>query len=146
MAYFMALTIKFLERTKQYNENFLYAVQSWFSDRNSNWVDFSYKSDGFLCTKCPYIVMRSLVVLLWLAALYFHFHVVIVMVSCFIFSHSHWWHCYDQLLYTFRQSMVALLWSASSATSWAAQILQHCMMLLVCQFIYLFNFLSKSFA
>jgi len=37
-AYFMALTIKFLERTKQCNENFWNMVQSWFSDRNSNWV------------------------------------------------------------------------------------------------------------
>jgi len=139
MAYFMALTIKFLERTRQCNENFLYTVWSWFSDRHSNWVDFSYKSDEFLWTKCPYNVMQSLVVLLWLDALYFH--IVIVMVSCFMLSCSHGWHCFDQLLYTFRQSMVALLWSASSATSWAAQILQHCMMLLVCQFIYLFIYL-----
>jgi len=38
MAYFMALTIKFLERTRQCNENFLYTVWSWFSDRHSNWV------------------------------------------------------------------------------------------------------------
>ena len=111
MAYFMALTIKFLERTKQCNENFLYTVWSWFSDRNSNWVDSSYKSNEFLWTKCPYIVMQSLVVLLWSAALYLH--IVIVMVSCFILSRSRWWHFYGQLLYTFRQSMVALLWSAA---------------------------------
>jgi len=65
------------------------------------------------------------------------------MISCCILSGSQWWHCYDQLLYTFRQSMVALLWSASSATSWAALILQHCTMLLVCQFTCLLNFLSK---
>jgi len=64
------------------------------------------------------------------------------MVRYFILSHSQWWHCYYKLLYTFRQSMVALLWSASSTTSWAAQIPQHCMMLLVCQFIYLFNSFS----
>ena len=144
MAYFMVLTIKLLERTKQCNEHFLYTVRSWFSDRNSNWVDSSYKTDEFLWTKCPYIFMQLLVVLLWSAVLYFH--IVIIMVSCFILSRSHWWHCYNQLLYTFRQSMVALLWSASSATSWAAQILQHCTMLSVCQFIYLFNFFSKSFA
>jgi hypothetical protein len=35
------------------------------------------------------------------------------MTSRFIISGSQWWHCYDQSLYTFRQSMVALLWSAA---------------------------------
>jgi hypothetical protein len=45
-----------------------------------------------------------------------HFRAVnggIVMLSYFILTGTQWWHCYGQLLYTFRQSMVVLLCSAA---------------------------------
>jgi hypothetical protein len=35
------------------------------------------------------------------------------MISHFIISGSQLWHCYDQPLYNFRQSMVTLFWSAA---------------------------------
>ena len=82
------------------------------------WLKFklgSFKSEELLWTKCPYIVIQSLVVLLWSAALhfqslavflwsaffFFYFQPVngrIFTVSCFILSGCQWWHCYGQLL------------------------------------------------
>jgi hypothetical protein len=50
------------------------------------------------------------VVLLWSTPLYFQVvNGAIVMVSYFVLLGSHWQYCYVQLLYTFRQSMVAIL-------------------------------------